>query len=533
MLNLLNAFSFIDTDLHMTNVALHRNHNSRYGIPETTIMIIFGGTGDLTRRKLMPALYHLSRENLLPTKFHTLGLGRRIPPTSDYIQQMQLRVMQYCSHNMEDQFWDPIGKHMESLRADYQEIETYNKIREKIETIEQQWGMRANKLFYFATAPSHFGTLVDGLAKVNLHKQSKEAWSRIIVEKPFGLDLKSAEVLNQKIMEYFSEDQIFRIDHFLGKEAIQNILVFRTSNIMFQPLWNREYIDHIQITTSETVGVEGRLPFFEQTGAVLDMIQSHLLQILALLTMEHPESLDQEKIRDEKVILLKSVRKYPEENIGEYVVRGQYDQGVVLSEFVKAYRDEKNTPEDSLIETYAAMKLYIDNYRWRGVPFYLRTGKRMPTRLTEILIQLKPPKFQIPTIIKQQQEIKPNMIKIIIQPKAGINLEISWKPPGIISDVEPILLNIGGEARLKEPKAYERLMLDAIRGDSTLFIRYDEIREMFKIIDPFIRYFRTQDELIRKGELDDPFPNYSAGMQGPAEADEFIRRDNREWTPIE
>lgn len=481
----------------------------------------------------MPALYHLSREDLLPENFKVFGLGRRIQLGDNFATHMQKRVIQYCSHKMEDRFWNPIAMRMESIRADYQDPTTFDVLKSKIEEVEVEWGRKANRLFYFATSPSHFELLIEGLAKVGLNKAANGAWTRVIVEKPFGLNLQLADQLNNKIMESFAEEQIFRIDHFLGKEAVQNILIFRMSNLIFQPLWNREYIDHVQITTSETVGVEGRVDFFEQTGAILDMIQSHLLQVLALVTMEHPRSLDPEEIRDEKVILLKSIRRYTPEDALQNSVRGQYSEGVVNSEFVDAYREENGVDQQSLIETFAAIKLYIDNFRWRGVPFYLRTGKRMPHRKTEIFIQLKPPESQIiPTVFSNQQPPIPNTITLEIQPRAGVEVKIGWKPAGLLTDVEPTSLDIGGKAEIKEPKAYERLLVDAIRGDSTLFIRYDEIREMFKVVEPFIKGFRLEDHRIKLQETEDPFPNYAAGTQGPRSAVMFLEQDGRLWKEI-
>ncbi len=501
-----------------------------HGIPDGTVLIIFGASGDLTRRKLMPALYHLSRDGLLPNRFKLIGMGRRIQTGDEFIHHMKNRVIQYCSHKMEDRYWDPLSERLLAIRTDYKELITYQKISDCIETIEKKWGIRSNHLFYLATSPSHFELIINNLAKIGLNVQDEKHWTRIIVEKPFGLDLKSSENLNSEIMKHYSEEQIYRIDHFLGKEAVQNILVFRMSNLLFQPLWNREYIEYMQITCAETVGVEGRVDFFEQTGVVRDMMQSHLLQVLALLTMEHPSSLDPEEIRDEKVILLKSVRKYKSTEIEECVIRGQYREGVVNSEFVPKYMDEKGVSLTSKVETYAAVKLFIDNYRWRGVPIYLRTGKRMPNRKTEIFIQLKKIKDkEIPAVLSHQSPIL-NTIRLEIQPRAGIDITIGWKPSGLLTDVEPTSLNIGGKAQLEEPKAYERLLVDAMRGDSTLFIRFDEIREMWKIIDPIVQYWKEKKEQTE--ELPDDLHIYAAGTQGPEVADSFISKDNYSWTEI-
>lgn len=480
----------------------------------------------------MPALYHLSREQLLPPQFKVLGMGRRIKLGDEFRSNMQNRTRQYCSHKMEDRYWLPLAESFISLRADYKQENTFGELKSVVEKIEQEWGSRANKLFYLATNPSHFDIIISGLARVGLNEAMDGYWTRVIVEKPFGLDHGTAESLDNTISNCFDESQIFRIDHFLGKEAVQNILVFRISNVMFQPLWNRDYIDHIQITSAETIGVEGRADFFEQTGAVRDMVQSHLLQLLAFLTMEHPHSLDPEVIRDQKVLLLKSIRKYKEDEIGDNAIRAQYLQGVVNSELVASYVDEPHIDKDSKVETYAAMRLFIDNYRWRGVPIYLRTGKRMPNRKTEILIQLKSPEDrEIPTLLFKEPPV-PNYIKLEIQPRAGVEVKIGWKPIGLLSEIEPINLHVAGKVDIKEPKAYERLLMDAMRGDSTLFVRFDEIREMWRIVDPIISYWNKQDA----GELETTSGGrlnfYHAGSQGPNEAKSFTEKDNFSWTKI-
>lgn len=496
----------------------------RHGIPEATILIIFGGSGDLTRRKLMPALYHLSRENLLPQKFKIFGLGRRIDQNEAFKLNMKHRVIQYCSHRLEKRYWDPLERSMESIKADYKDINSFKKILDKIEKVEEEWGEKANFLIYLATNPSHFELIITNLANVGMNTPRVGKWNRIIVEKPFGLSQISAEKLNDTASRYYSENQIYRIDHFLGKEAIQNILLFRIYNIVFQPLWNNKYIDHIQILSSETIGVEGRVDFFEQTGAVRDMVQSHLLQILAFLTIDLPSSLDPEIIRDAKVKLFESIRIYKtEEEIERNSVRGQYDQGVVNSELVSQYRKEEGIPSESMIETYAALRLFIDNETWMGVPIYLRTGKRMPHRKTEIYIQLKDTSSNFAI---SREKPTPNSIILSIQPHAGIELNIGWKPPGILSEIEPMRVNIGGEALLKEPKAYERLLVDAMRGDSTLFIRIDEIMAMWRIVDPFINHWKNMNE------EKSIFPNYFAGTQGPKQAKNFIRQDGRNWSRI-
>ena len=499
----------------------------RPNIPEYSILIIFGASGDLTRRKLMPGLYHLSRESLLPEYFSVIGIGRRIQLGEEFILHMQNRVRQYCSHDMEGRYWKPLASKMSSIRADYKEEATYETIKQKILSLREEWGNQPNILYYLATSPSHFELIVEKLANHNLHNETGDSWIRLIIEKPFGLDYNSAEQLNSRITKHFTENQIFRIDHFLGKEAVQNILIFRMSNVIFQPLWTREYIDHIQITSAETIGVEGRADYFEQTGAIRDMIQSHLLQILAFLTMDFPQDLNPENIRDEKVKLLKAIRRYSVEEVSKYLVRGQYTEGVVNSELIQKYVDEDGINPQSKVETYAAIKLFIDNYRWRGIPFYLRTGKRMPSRKAEIYIQLKQPeKSEIARIFSHKAPIT-NSIRLEIQPRAGVDITMGWKSTGILSDIESTQLTIGGKADIAEPKAYERLLVDAMVGDSTLFPRYDEIQELWQIVDPFLKYC----EIAKEENIDTLFL-YPAGTQGPVEANNFIDGEDNHWTEI-
>lgn len=501
-------------------------------IPNNTILVIFGASGDLTRRKLMPALYHLSREMLIPSNFQVIGIGRRIDENEEFIQQMQHRVRQYCSHKMENRYWKPLASKIMSIKNDFKNIETYRSILAKINELETKWESSANKLFYLATSPSHFLTIIKQLADHNLNKQVESPWTRLIVEKPFGLDLVSAKALNDQIIKYFEKSQIFNIDHFLGKEAVQNILIFRMSNLMFQPLWNKDYIEQIQITSAETIGVEGRVGFFEQTGAVRDMIQSHLLQILAFLTMEHPASFDAENIRNEKLNLLKSVRKFSIHEAGDYSIRGQYKEGVVNSELVCQYTQEEGINSNSRVETYAALKLYIDNARWEGVPIYLRTGKRMSKRTSEIFIQLKRIKgTTVPTTITKQAPI-PNTIRLVIQPRARVDLTIGWKPTGLITDVEPTNLQFGIIPDIKEPKAYERLLVDSMNGDSTLFLSFDEITQMWEIVDPVIKNWYIENQKILGGTLKDNLFHYPAGTYGPREASTFIEKDSFKWNRI-
>ncbi|MCE7735923.1 MAG: glucose-6-phosphate dehydrogenase [Candidatus Heimdallarchaeota archaeon] len=501
-------------------------------IPQNTILIVFGASGDLTRRKLMPALYHLAREMLLPTNFLLIGIGRRILEGQEFINHMQNRVRQYCSHRMEGRYWKPLASKIVSIKNDFNNLETFNQIGKIIENKEREWKAPANKLIYLATSPSHFTVIIENSATSGLSSEAIGAWTRLIVEKPFGLNLQSANLLYTEISKHFAKKQIFNIDHFLGKESVQNILIFRMSNLMFQPMWNRDYIEQIQITSAETIGVEGRVGFFEQTGAVRDMIQSHLLQILAFVTMEHPESLNPEMIRYEKLKLLRSIRKYSKQEAGNHSVRGQYIDGVVNSELVRKYVQEEGISEYSRVETYAALKLYIDNVRWKGVPFYLRTGKRMPQRKSEVFIQLKQlDDLPIPKTLTKEAPI-PNVIRLQLQPSAGIDLTIGWKPTGLLKDVEPSNLHLSVNPDIKEPKAYERLLVDAMNGDWTLFLSFEEIQEMWKIVDPIIENWENKNLNFMDNEFPSDLHFYPAGTQGPKSTNKFIESDGCKWNPI-
>ncbi len=514
-----------------TRIQLNDNEHNlfRLGVPEGTVLIIFGASGDLTRRKIMPALYHLSREDLLPQKFLVIGIGRRIQDTPDFRVHMKHRVIQYCSHKMEKRYWFPLERKLMSIRANFNDDKTFNLIADEISKIENEWNMSVNKLFYLATSPSHFSIIIKKLVKSKLcQPNNNKVWTRLIIEKPFGLDLNSANTFNKLLMQNFNENQIYRIDHYSGKEAVYNILIFRMANIIFQPLWSKDYIDHVQITIAETIGVEGRVDFFEQTGVIRDMMQSHILQIMAFFAMELPTSMDTEEIRNKKVEFFKSVIKYEsDDEIKKNVLRAQYVQGVVNSELVPAYRSEPGVNPNSFVETYAIIRLFVNNSRWQGVPFYLRTGKRMPKRKTEIYIQFKSIDISIPIVMEQQKPII-NSIRLEIQPNAGVEIRINWKPPGILSNVVPTILNMANPSPPSEPKAYERLLVDAMRGNSTLFIRFDEIQEMWKIIDPIVKYWERKNE---QGIADDLY-TYPAGTQGPKEAKRFIRAQNRFWNKI-
>lgn len=496
--------------------------------PDPLILVLFGASGDLAKRKLISAIYNLSREDLLPDNFLLVGISRRLPSRESFQLWMRDGTEKYGWLEDEDH-WSSFEERLYHLQADIYTESSFHKLRSLLEELNAKHQCGGNLLFYFATAPSNYADLIKMLGKYELNKGLDGGWSRVIVEKPFGLDLDSSLDLNKQFRHVLDESQIYRIDHYTGKEAIQNLLVFRFANRMFSPTWNRKYVDHIQITVSETVGVDKRGDYFEQTGALRDMIQSHLLQILAFLTMERPNSLDPDEIRDKKVELLRSIKRVHPAKVNDVTVRGQYGAGRVTTprsgdHFVVAYRSENQVDPHSMVETYAALKLEIDNDRWMGVPIYLRTGKRLKKRLTEVVIEFRPERFGI--FREKETPMEPNRLILRIQPNPSINLTVGWKPPGLLSDVSPLTLDFEGRPEWQvEPFAYERLLLDAMHGDKTLFLRFDEVEEQWRVVMPIL-------EGWAKYPPKENFPNYPAGSQGPELANQFIEEDGRSWRTI-
>ena len=492
------------------------------------IMVLFGASGDLSKRKLISAIFNLYQENLLSDNFAILGLSRRLSSREEFQAWMKDGVMKYGDFKEEE--WNKFAQKLYHQKADIYNDQSFTEILEKLHKINKEQKCQGNLLYYLATAPSNYRQIISKLhQKSLLNGLFRESWGRVIVEKPFGLDLESSMELNKLMKSFLKEEQIFRIDHYLGKEAVQNILVFRFANMLFNPVWNRRFIDHIQITVSETVGLDKRADYFEQTGNLRDMVQSHLLQILAFLTMERPTSLDPDAIRDKKVELLRCIKRIKPEKVNEFSVRGQYKEGRVYTSrsgdhIVAGYRDEYGVSKDSNVETFVALKLEIDNDRWDGVPIYLRTGKRMRKRLTEVVIEFRAEKFGI--FRSTEAKMEPNRLILRIQPNPSINIKMGWKPPGLLEDVTPLSLDFAGKPEWDvEPKAYERLLLDAMHNDKTLFIRTDEIEEQWRVIMPFLKGWE-------KSPLPDPYPNYEAGSDGPQNSCDFIEQDGRTWNPI-
>jgi len=490
--------------------------------------VIFGATGDLMRRKLMPALYDLSHDGLLPPEFAVVGIGRRDKDDRSFRAEMLEVVNRYARRRpARPAIWDDLARSIYYHRADFERDEAYDPLRDLLRQIDVTQGTSGNRVFYFATAPRHFGTIISRLQQSGLIRRGQlpSGWVRILVEKPFGSDLASARDLNRQLAGVLDENQIYRIDHYLGKETVQNILVFRFANGIFEPLWNQKYVDHIQITVSESLGMEGRGAFFDGVGVLRDMVQNHMLQVLSLAAMEPPVSFDADSVRDEKVKLLRAIRPMPLAEAARQVVRGQYGSGFAAGRSVPGYREEPGVAPDSSTETFVALKLFIDNWRWAGVPFYLRSGKRLPRQITELAVQFK----EVPHALFPATEgssLEPNMLIIRIQPDEAISLKVATKIPGPDVRVQPVLMDFryGSIFGTEPPAAYERLLLDAILGEPTLFTRHDEVEMAWSVIMPILDAWRSTP--------DTPLPSYEAGTWGPQAAFDLIESDGRRWRKL-
>ncbi len=492
-------------------------------------MVIFGATGDLTARKLGPALYNLSLGGFLPAEFTVLGFARR-PWSDDEFRTRLLDGINRHSRNRpaKDSIWRSFSDAIFYQQGEFHDPEAYRELAHKLERIDRDRGTAGNRLFYLAVPPALYPEIVRRLGEVGLaasgHERpsGRQGWSRLIVEKPFGSDLNSARVLNHELQEVFDERQVYRIDHYLGKETVQNILVFRFGNGIFEPLWDSRYIDHVQITVAETVGVEGRGEFYEATGALRDIVQNHMMQLLALVAMEPPIEFRASDLRDEKLKVLRAVRLIPPEEIQASAVRAQYTAGWVEGKAIPAYREEPEVAPDSQTETFVALRLAIDSWRWAGVPFYLRTGKALPTRVTEIAIQFK----RAPLALFARGEmgqIDPNILALRIQPDEGMLLRFAAKVPGQGLQIRNVNMDFryGYSFAVDSPDAYETLILDCMVGDAALFTRNDEVERAWEILEPVMEAWHGGDG--------GPMAEYPAGSWGPPEADELIQRDRFEW----
>ena len=492
---------------------------------EPCTIVIFGASGDLTSRKLIPALYHLYVDGQMPDSFRVVGFARREKTDESWRMEMRESLEKHSRTKVvNDSKWDAFAGNLSYHKGDLTESGAYFRLVDRLQGCENE-NMKNNLVFYLAISPSLFRNVVDQLHDAQLLKRWEEGdefWQRVVVEKPFGHDFQSASRLNNHLLRYTRERQIFRIDHYLGKETVQNIMMFRFSNAIFEQLWNREAIEHVQITVGETVGVGGRGGYFEEAGTIRDMMQNHLLQILSLVTMEPPPSLAAEDVRGEKVKALKSIRVMTPEDVAERVVRGQYFAGTVNGESRVGYRQEEKVDPESNVETYVALKLFIDNWRWSGVPFYLRTGKNLPMRASEVRVQFRP----TPNVLFAAQgdlDLLPNALTLRLQPDEGISLRFNGKVPGNSITSRPVRMHFGYDSEFGAytPEAYERLLLEAMAGDATLFIRRDEVETAWRIVDN-----------IKAAWGDQPLTNrefYAAGSWGPMAAEELLANDGYVW----
>jgi glucose-6-phosphate 1-dehydrogenase len=477
--------------------------------PEPCVLVVFGASGDLTRRKLFPALYSLAMRDLLPEAFAVLGVARTEWPEDEFRQRMEAAVREFGRDEFRQDVWDELAAATFYVATDFADESGEDQVAERLTEIDRERGTEGNRVYYLAVPPGAMETLVQELGE----RRSSRGWNRLIVEKPFGRDLESARHLNQLIHRHFAEQEVFRIDHYLGKETVQNMLVLRFANGIFEPLWHRQLIDHVQITVAESLGIEQRASFYEQAGAIRDIFQNHLLQLVALTAMEPPIDFDADSVRNEKVKVLRAIRT-PQP--GE-VVRGQYTRGFVEGEEVPGYPEEDGVDPRSTTETYVAAKLHIDNWRWAGTPFYVRTGKRLPRRETTIAIQFE----RAPHLpFEEIDELRPNLLLVHVQPNEGISLAMGAKVPGQGMKIRTVHMDFlyGGAFRTGLPEAYERLILDAMRGDATLFTRADEVEEQWKLVDSVVAGWDGAE-----------LGTYEAGAWGPAAADDLIARDGRTW----
>jgi glucose-6-phosphate 1-dehydrogenase len=487
-----------------------------------TTLVIFGATGDLARRKLLPALYNLAHEGALPERFHLVGVSRKEKEHDDYRAECEEAIRSFSRRTPDEQVLAGLLEDVRYVPGTFDDESVYAELEKVLGEFEQRTGEPLNRAFYLSTAPSFFPVIVQALGRQGL-AEHEDADVRVIIEKPFGTSLAEATELNREVLSVFEEPQVFRIDHYLGKETVQNMLAFRFANGMFEPLWNRNYIEHVQITAAEDIGIGSRAGYYDHAGALRDLIQNHMLQLLCHVAMEPPVNFTSEEVRNEKVKILQAIHAPTPQDIGEMAVRAQYAAGHAGGEDVSGYLEEEGVREHSNTETFAALRLEVDNWRWAGVPFYLRAGKRLARKITEIAITLKP----VPHLAFSQEGslgIRPNQLILTLQPNEGVSLQLGAKIPGTRMIIRPVNMEfLYGTAFLSQsPEAYERLIMDAMRGDPTLFTRNDEVEAQWQICDPIVKAWEAAPG---------PLAQYEAGSQGPPEA-ASIMREGHSWRAI-
>jgi glucose-6-phosphate 1-dehydrogenase len=481
--------------------------------PDACILVIFGASGDLTSKKLLPALYALAVRDLLPENFGVVGAARTTETHDEFRERMKESVKEHARDPFDEETWSKLADGMRYVTLDFADDKGEDELKDVLTSLDEDRGTAGNRVYYFAVPPSAIGTLVEEIAQ----RRAAEGWIRLIIEKPFGHDLESAKALTAEIQQHFAEGEVFRIDHYLGKETVQNMLALRFANGIFEPIWNRQFIDHVQITVAESIGIENRAGYYEQAGAIRDIFQNHLLQLVAITAMEPPIDFSADSVRNEKVKVLKAIHTPGP----KHLVRGQYGRGFVEGAEVRGYREEEGVAAGSMTETFVAAKLYVDNWRWADTPFYVRMGKRLARRETTIAIQFKRaphPPFEDGSA----EGLRPNVLLIHVQPNEGVSLAIGAKVPGQGMTIRTVHMDFlyGGTFREGLPDAYERLILDAMLGDQTLFTRSDETEEQWALVDAIVGLWQR----------DRPsFPNYAAGTWGPAASDELVHRDGRSW----
>jgi glucose-6-phosphate 1-dehydrogenase len=491
-------------------------------VPDPHVMVLFGATGDLSHRKVFPALAQLWRTNLLPADWAVVAVGRRPYDDETFREDVAASLHANCRIQLEPEMERDFLGRISYHRGDFADDATYDTLAEKLEAMHVEHDTASNIMFYLATQPSAFPQIVGEIGRCGLdHEVHGGGWRRIIIEKPFGRDLDSARKLNREVLRVFRETQVYRIDHYLGKETVRNLMVFRFGNGIFEPLWNRRYVDHVQITVAESIGVEDRGAFYEETGAARDVLQNHLLQLLSLVAMEPPATFEADALRDEKLKVLRAIAPPTFQDVARDVVRGQYDKGWIGGQPVKGYREEKEVDPDSETETYVAARFDVDDWRWSGVPFYLRTGKRLAKRATEIAIQFRDVPHRL--FAEAATDPQPNLLVMRIQPDEGMLLRFNSKVPGLGLEIRPVTMDFtyGAAFSADTPDAYETLVLDATLGDQSLFTRADEVEAAWALVSP-----------MHNAWLDMPapeFPNYAAGSWGPEAAEALMARDGRRW----